>query len=803
MGIALVRLSEADRIAIAEKLFKVTGREKDELHGLCPIHDESNPSFSYNFVKDTYHCFSCGADGDLCDLWARISGYTDSKEGFKAFCAAYSIKGSSWIDAPAPGGNQGHQAQNSEPSTAGYDETAADDTEPDKFISEDLWAQFPPLPEDWIRRLEESRGWTRRMIEILDIRQQKFYLDKQGRIHEVKKPEKISIPVRDRAGRIVNIRHYQPGAKRYKIISWGKAFGQARLFPPAPTMDFVPILLCEGESDTICALSKGFNAITQTSKTKNWSQEHLEPFRGREAVIAYDADQPGQKYATFAARCVQEVARSVRMLVWPDLMGRLDDGTWPDDHGQDLTDYFIKHGKTPADLQALMDAALPFDEDRDGGVMRFFDHGVNDRLSFKPRLLAEKILKDVSLAWEPSTGLLYRWTGRIWEVYDEDHLKALCIKYLENEAQKSRVEDAVFQAIKLSTIAHGRLMNDRKEWVCVQNGMLNLRTLDLKPHDKDFLSTFMLPVDFAPDSKPKCDRFLQYLKETIKTPGPIMQVQEFAGYSLTYGTEFQKCLLLLGPGADGKSILLNILRELVGPENCASVSFQDLENEFHRSSLYGKLLNISTEVGSKAMESPYFKAIVAGDPLSASFKHKNTFTFKPTCKQAFAANRLPRVLDNSDGYFRRLLPIEFKRQFLTDGDPFLFDELKKEMTGIFHWAIIGLHRLWDQRRFTDCDETRRLMIDYKRINNPVLCYVEDRCELVQGHEIAKDALYSDYRSYCGKNGYQIMSRENFFRELKSCVSTLKEHRPTSKDGARTRTVEGISLKMDIEGDNAA
>jgi putative DNA primase/helicase len=338
-------------------------------------------------------------------------------------------------------------------------------------------------------------------------------------------------------------------------------------------------------------------------------------------------------------------------------------------------------------------------------------------------------------------------------------------------------------------------MNDQADWICIENGMLHLRTLELREHDREFLATFMLPVKYEPDSGKRCELFLKSMGMTVQTIGPMMQLQEFAGYCLTPSTAFEKCLLLLGPGADGKSTFLKILRELVGAENCAAVSFPDLEDQFQRSSLYGKLLNISTEVGAKAIESQYFKAITSGDPLNAAFKHRNSFEFCPTCKLAFAANRLPRVLDNSDGYFRRLLPVQFKRQFIDDYDPELFDKLKGELSEIFSWAIEGLHRLWDQKGFTNCDETKRLLLDYRRGNNPVLGYIEDRCALGEEYEVPKRDLYQDYKSYCGMSGFQIMNIENFFRELYAAYHYLKQFRPRI-EGERLTYVKGIKLDVD-------
>lgn len=824
MGIALKHLPEEQRASIARELFKATSHEeqKGEIHGLCPIHQESNPSFSYNIKKDQYHCFSCGASGDLLKLWCEVNGH-GQKEGFKAFCTKYAIdpgQGDKGVGARRAGGGGG------EPPLKDIDLEA-------------VWALFPPLPDAWIERLEKIRGWSRRWIEILDLRLQTHYQHKSsGALVKVKKPERVAIPIRDAAGKLVNIRLYLPGGGQYKIVSWAKSTGQARLFPAVPYYEadsmqvttftyeakgnvaapkdkFVDnrllgaILLCEGESDTICALSHGFNAITQTSKLKNWPAEHLAPFKGRDVVIAYDADAAGVKYGQFAALALAGVAKSIRTIQWPSFMGIDETGAYPESHGQDLTDFFVTHKKSADEFKALIDAAKLHDAGAPGSpsppagdisYMDFFARGVNDRLSFKSRLLADRIMRELTLMSDPDTGLMYRWSGHYWESFDEDHVRAVALRYLGDESQKSRAEDAAYQVKVLCTLPHGRAVNDRMDWICLQNGMFNLRTYEMAPHDPDYFCTYALPVSFDPDSQKTCARWMLYLQQTVQTPEAIAQLQEYLGYVLARHTKFEKCLLLVGPGSDGKSTFLKVMKELVGDENCAAVAFNDLEDQFQRSSLYNKLLNISTEVGAKAIESPYFKAITSGDPINAAFKHRNTFTFSPYCKLAFAANRLPRVLDNSDGFFRRVLPVRFKRQFLDDDpdkDSELFEVLKEELSEIFAWAVVGLARLTENRKFTGADETRAMMQDYRRINNPVLCYVEDQCIVDEDAEISKADIYDDYKSYCGKNGYTQMNRENFFRELYVAVSNLKQYQHRD-NGAPKRYIKGIKVNVHAE-----
>lgn len=813
MGIAKKYLSEIERKNIAKDLFKITSIEekKGELHGLCPIHQESNPSFSYNFQKDKYNCFSCGAAGDIIKLWTEVNSLSQT-EGFKAFCEKFGLPlGGDHKEAGAAAKGAGGEG----------DDLASHEKAVEQMHR--AWELFTPLPEAWISRLKKTRGWSRKWIDILDLRLETYRMKKSGDLIKLKNPEKIAIPVRDIRGNLVNIRLYHEGAKEYKIISFARSTGSSRLFPAKPffdrgtnsisTIDDVPVLLCEGESDTICALSHGFNAITQTSKLKNWPDEHLEQFRGRDVVIAYDADEPGQKYARFAAQALTGVAKSIRMIQWPSFMGIDESGAIPAKGGKDLTDFFVRHGKAVSDFQNLIDEAVSPAPDvskmlsDDAGnvidVREFFNFGINNRYSFRPRLLAERIISEIPLLSDPETGLTYCWNGKYWEIYNEDHLRKRAIMYLGSESQRDRIQDAIFQVKMLSTLPHGRQVNDKIDWVCLQNCMLNLYTDEIRPHDPEFYFTNILPVEFNPDSEKRCDRFEKFLETNIKTPEAIAQLQEFTGYCMVRHADYQKCLFLLGPGADGKTKYMEILNELIGGDNCAAVSLSEIDDHFQRSALYNKMVNISGEVGSNFIDTEYFKKITTGDKINAAFKHKDAFDFKPFCKLIFAGNILPRVKDNSDGYFRRILPISFKRQFLEDDperDPHLLTKLKAEISEIFYWAWCGLKRLAKQGRFTDCEETRELLLGYRRSNNPILCFVEDELKMGSGDEysVEKTALYESYKVYCKGGGYLPLGKENFYRELYAAVKTINVYRPRKDNPERKEKIRGMRFKTEEE-----
>lgn len=48
--------------------------------GLCPFHAESEPSFTVDPDKGTFHCFGCGRKGDSFDFLSMLGDITNGTE---------------------------------------------------------------------------------------------------------------------------------------------------------------------------------------------------------------------------------------------------------------------------------------------------------------------------------------------------------------------------------------------------------------------------------------------------------------------------------------------------------------------------------------------------------------------------------------------------------------------------------------------------------------------------------------------------------------------------------------------------
>ena len=298
MGWAGRNLTAEQRASIAKTLFQVETQEGDWLNGRCPFHDDKNPSFGYNVKEDVFKCLAaCTDSGDLVDLFCLVNGYPlQSRDGFNEFRRAYaSVIGPSDTLRQTPGEYRRKAAAEER-----REERQTPQGPGNKEIPESVMQAMEEIPESMMRALYQRRGWNREVLDCVGVRVLSHYRRKSNLydVFPIKDRDRVAIPVRDDAGVLRNIRTYYPFGKPEnapaKIMSWGKGHGSAMLFPPAAMLAPGTVILCEGEGDCLCALSQGLNAIAQTGKPDTWPTAHLDALKGRDIVIAYDADKAGK-----------------------------------------------------------------------------------------------------------------------------------------------------------------------------------------------------------------------------------------------------------------------------------------------------------------------------------------------------------------------------------------------------------------------------------------------------------------------------------------------------------------------------
>lgn len=303
----------------------------------------------------------------------------------------------------------------------------------------------------------------------------------------------------------------------------------------------------------------------------------------------------------------------------------------------------------------------------------------------------------------------------------------------------------------------------------VLNGILDLDTMLLRPHTPSERFTTQIQTIFNPDEI--APRWMEFLKQVLgDEPSKIDILQEYAGYCLDQGMNLETILFLLGRGANGKSVFANTIHEVIGEVNCETMSLDDLRNKNYLADLLGKLVNIATESQGKAeVYESTLKRLASGEHIKVDRKFKNPFSFKSNCKHIYCLNNLPRIGDKTDAFFRRIIAVPFNIQVKRESQVLgLHKQLAhEERSGILNWMLEGYIRLKKNKwQFSKSEQVELLADEYRKDNNNVLSFVDERCYLDEPDSFtSNEALYEDYVTYCKKSGVQNVKKKSMLHEI--------------------------------------
>lgn len=340
-----------------------------------------------------------------------------------------------------------------------------------------------------------------------------------------------------------------------------------------------------------------------------------------------------------------------------------------------------------------------------------------------------------------------------------------------------------------------------KDQINLLNGILDLSNkteVKLLPHNSDTIFFNCVSANYDPAAK--CPEWLKFLnKITQENQKVISLIQEMFGYCLTPGNWMQAAFILMGDGNNGKSTLLEILRELLGPDSTSALSLNELDQKFKRSMLRGKLANISDEAPTgKEISSDIFKNLVSGGTITAEEKNKPPFTFQNMAKIITAANKPPVLREQTTALHRRLVVIPFEYRITkSERNPHMVAALKRELSGILNWAIEGYHRLKECQAFTECITADDAKMKFIKDSDSVLMFVDECCEKKSSAKVSSIIFYKAYKEYCIERGYHPCADNEFGKRLKLHIKNLNKVRRSN--AAREWAYQGIKLTDEAEG----
>jgi putative DNA primase/helicase len=392
--------------------------------------------------------------------------------------------------------------------------------------------------------------------------------------------------------------------------------------------------------------------------------------------------------------------------------------------------------------------------------------------------------------WEPDTnGWIHRFAHEtVRRIEDEAAVEGLGIdekveikKHAKKSASKGRMNALLDIAKWFPGITVKAKDLDANPWLlnCL-NGTLDLHTGNVLKHDPADLLTRMVKAPFDTDAKcPAWDAFL------IKVMGGDQEkvdfLQRVVGYFLTGVITEQAMVIFHGPGANGKSTLIETLRELLGDfalhtttSGLLNSSTSMIRNDLAR--LSNARLVTAVEVGSgKRLDEALVKQLTGGDRVTARFLYREFFEYQPQFKLVIAANHKPEIRGVDHGIWRRIHLVPFVVTIPpSEIDKDLPLKLKAELPGILAWAVRGCFTWRDRGLMVPVSITEATK-GYREEMDVLENFLGDRCHKGSDRKSPVSDLYSAYSkwsdSVCqdsvGKKIFGNLMKQKGYVQMKS------------------------------------
>jgi len=288
-----------------------------------------------------------------------------------------------------------------------------------------------------------------------------------------------------------------------------------------------------------------------------------------------------------------------------------------------------------------------------------------------------------------------------------------------------------------------------------------------KPNNPSDFCTKIASAKYDPDAG--CPQFSEFLKQiTGGSDELIKYLQRAAGYSLTASNKEQCFFIAHGSGANGKSVFLNLIREMLGSYGdtvpmktlMALDRTSGIPNDVAR--LDGaRIVTASEGERHQKLATSFIKQITGGDPVMARFMYKEFFYFIPVFKLWMATNHKPDIPADDPAMWRRVHLIPFNVTIpKEDQDKDLPEKLRNEMSGVLNWAIEGAVE-WNKNGLNPPEIILSATDDYHAQMDTFARFCKEVIVKREGTSVPKKDVFNAYQNWQFEEGGENLSMTDF------------------------------------------
>lgn len=427
------------------------------------------------------------------------------------------------------------------------------------------------------------------------------------------------------------------------------------------------------------------------------------------------------------------------------------------------------------------------------GLAAFTDTGNAERLA---QQLRGRYIFVPSIGWHLWDGARYvpDYSGAVIEQAKDLFMHMLATangaadvaKWAQQSLSKGRLNAAIDLCKTIPYLVKTALELDHNAFeMATPDGIIDLRTSTLRPSNplEDFHT---LRTAYAPDFEmptPKFDAFLLWAMNG--NTSMTAYLQRLFGAACIGKLMWHVFPIFLGPGANGKTTILDILAGVFGQYAAAMpaeflVEKRGASHPTEIAQLRGVRLALISEVppNSRFNES-LLKQLTGETRLRGRYMHKDFFDFENTSSFFLAANHLPSVTVGGGGFWRRVRKVDFPNLMPDElQNPGLVQEiLREEGPGVLAWAVRGAQAALSGG-LQDPETVKTATRDYQLDEDAYARFVSEYLEPSEGDLTVREVAFEVYRQWMFRQGLTSETFPKFTRAILQAI-------PRANAGTRT------------------
>ena len=533
------------------------------------------------------------------------------------------------------------------------------------------------------------------------------------------------------------------------------------------------VYIVEGEKDveTLKRLKGGFGCAITCGGAGDWRKEFARCFKGLKVIILRDNDNAGLTYAEEVKRDLLNYAHFVKVVNPSNL-----------EHG-DVTDFIKKEGGNAESLTRKCDEVV-------FSPAKWVEVSDKGKDKINAGILAEVIAENepyiIIRNPKDDRDRLFIFEHGVYHEKNKPAVQKMIAEYIPASRRTSAILDNVYKLIfaNAEKVYTPNQLNTDDRYINFQNGLYDIESKKLVAHKPDVLSTFQYQFNYDESAK-SMKNFEKFINDFCRMPNDevdedrVKVIQEMFGFILGNQPikKIKRAFVFWSRcGNTGKSTLIRLLTWFYGVDRVSAVKLTEMtaDNRFILGSLPdSRLIICGDESSSDVRDSGIFKSLTGGDGVKVERKGKEGYTHYFKGVIVIACNELPYFHnDYGDHLFKRLLifPCE---HFINDTEKIsdIDEKMKKEMSAIFNWSLVGLYRLIENNYcFSKSDAIDDAMEEYRQKKDNVYRFVIEHYVITHAYSdtIGASDFANSYHSWALENpSVKEVDRKNLSARLES------------------------------------